>query len=124
MKYVYPKKTSISEITVIELKDKFIIKINNRVNLYGIILKLEDFEIIKEYNNYKIVTQNKELDEYEEYLFNKIDNYKKIKLENEIKMINGKKIKDYFDNKPKELYLNIHYVKKTGFLNIPKISIL
>ena len=124
MKYVYPKKTSISDLIVIELKDKFIIKNSNRVNLYGIILKFEDFEIIKEYNNYKIVTRGKELDVYDGYLFDKINNYKKIKWGNEIKIINDKKIKDYFDNKPKELYLNIHYVKKTGFLNIPKISIL
>ena len=94
------------------------------MNLYGIILKFEDFEIIKEYNNYKIVTRGKELDVYDGYLFDKINNYKKIKWGNEIKIINDKKIKDYFDNKPKELYLNIHYVKKTGFLNIPKISIL
>lgn len=124
MKYIYPKKINITDLFVIELKDKFIIKNNSLINLYGIIIKLQDFKVIKEYNNYKIIVQDEELEKYDEYLSKKINNYKKISENNEIKIISDNKLKEIFLDKKKDLYLNIHYVKKTGFLNIPKISIL
>ena len=124
MKYIYPKKINITNLVVIELKDKFIIKNNSLINLYGIIIKLQDFKVIKEYNNYKISVQDKELEKYDEYLSKKINNYKKILEDNEIKIIPNNKLKEVFLDKKEDLYLNIHYVKKTGFLNIPKISIL
>ena len=38
-------------------------------------------------------------------------------------VISDRNIKSFIDDK-KDIYLNIHCVKKTGFLNIPKISIL
>ena len=124
MKYIYPKKINIEDIVVIQLKDKYIIKNNNKINVYGIIIKLEDCEIIKEYNKYKILLNNDELIKYETFLSNNINNYKKISQNNHIEIITSDKIKQYYEEKRKEIYLNIHYVKKTGFLNIPKISIL
>ena len=124
MKYIYPKKINIEDIVVIQLKDKYIIKNNNKINVYGIIIKLEDCEIIKEYNKYKILLNNDELIKYEIFLSNNINNYKKISQNNHIEIITSDKIKQYYEEKRKEIYLNIHYVKKTGFLNIPKISIL
>tara|TARA_Y100000389_G_C17423306_1_gene498044 strand:+ start:1158 stop:1532 length:375 start_codon:yes stop_codon:yes gene_type:complete len=124
MKYVYPKKINISDIIVIELKDKYIIKNNSFINLYGIIIKLEECNIVKEYNNYKILLNNNEFEKYEIFLSKNINNYKKISQNNEIKIAGSEKIKKYHNDKKKEIYLNIHYVKKSGFLNIPKISIL
>ena len=124
MKYIYPKKINIEDIVVIQLKDKYIIKNNNKINVYGIIIKLEDCEIIKEYNKYKILLNNDELIKYEIFLSNNINNYKKISQNNQIEIITSDKIKQYYEEKRKGIYLNIHYVKKTGFLNIPKISIL
>lgn len=124
MKYIYPKKINISKVIVIELKDKYIIKNNSLINLYGLIIKLEDVDILKEYNNYKISLNVNELDIYENFLSQNIKNYKRIVKNNEILIPDSDKIKKYYDEKKKELYLNIHYVKKTGFLNIPEISIL
>jgi hypothetical protein len=122
MRYVYPKKINIQDLIVIELKDKYIIKNNSLVNLYGIIIKLDKFKIIKEYSNYKIITENDDLNKYEDFLSENIKNYKKIMKNNEI-ILSDRNTKRFIDDE-KELYLNIHYVKKTGFLNIPKISIL
>ena len=124
MKYVYPKKINISDIIVIELKDKYIIKNNSFINLYGIIIKLEECNIVKEYNNYKILLNNNEFEKYEIFLSKNINDYKKISQNNEIKIAGSEKIRKYHNDKKKEIYLNIHYVKKSGFLNIPKISIL
>jgi len=122
MRYVYPKKINIQDLIVIELKDKYIIRNNSLVNLYGIIIKLDKFKIIKEYSNYKIITENDDLNKYEDFLSENIKNYKKIMKNNEI-ILSDRNTKRFIDDE-KELYLNIHYVKKTGFLNIPKISIL
>ena len=122
MRYVYPKKINIQDLIVIELKDKYIIRNNSLVNLYGIIIKLDKFKIIKEYSNYKIITENDDLNKYEDFLSENIKNYKKIMKNNEI-ILSDRNTKRFIDDE-KELYLNIEYVKKTGFLNIPKISIL
>ena len=123
MKYVYPKEINIDDIIVIELKDKYIIKNNSKMDLYGIIIKLNDCDIIKEYNTYKIILKNDIMTKYDNFLSQNINNYKNISENNEIKIISNK-IEKYYKEKKKELYLNIHCVKKTGFLNIPKISIL
>lgn len=122
MRYVYPKKIDIQDLIVIELKDKYIIKNNSLIDLYGIIIRLDKYEIVKEYGNYKIITKNKDLDKYEDFLSENIKNYKKIVKNDEI-VISDRNIKSFIDDK-KDIYLNIHCVKKTGFLNIPKISIL
>lgn len=123
MKYIYPKKINIEDIVVIELKDKYIIKNNSKMNMYGIIVKFNECDIIKEYNTYKIILKNDEMINYDNFLSRNIKNYKNISNNNEIKIVSNK-IEQYYKEKKKELYLNIHCVKKTGFLNIPKISIL
>lgn len=122
MRYVYPKKIDIQDLIVIELKDKYIIKNNSLIDLYGIIIKLDKYEIVKEYGNYKIIVENKDLDKYEDFLSVNIKNYRKIVKNGEF-LIPDRNIRRFIDDK-KEIYLNIHCVKKTGFLNIPKISIL
>jgi hypothetical protein len=122
MKYIYPKKINIKDLIIIELKDKFIIKNNSFIDLYGIIIKIDKYKIVKEYGNYRIIIKNKDLDKYEDYLSENIKNYKKIVKNGEI-VILDRSIKRFIDDK-KEIYLNIHCVKKTGFLNVPKISIL
>ena len=126
MKYLYTKKISINDIKIIELNDRFIIKnIKNNIELYGIIILIKDYEIVKDYNNYKIIINNdNEVKLYDDLLSDNIRDYKKFINNNEINIISSDKIKKYFKEKVKDLYLNIHYVKKTGFLNIPKISIL
>lgn len=124
MRYIYPKTINLSDISIKELTDKYIIKNNSFVNIYGIITKLEDCEIIKEYNDYKILFKKSNLKIYDDYLSHNINNYKNVIKNNEIKIINSDKIKNYYENKKNDLYLIIHYVKKSGFLNIPKISIL
>ena len=55
MMYIYPRKINIDNINIIEFKKKFIIKNNSILNIYGILIKLEDLVILKEYNNYKII---------------------------------------------------------------------
>lgn len=121
MRYVYPKKINIRDLIIIELKDKYIIKNNSLIDVYGIIIKLDKYEIVKEYGNYKIVIKGNELDKYEDFLSENIKNYKKIFKNGEI--VISKRNNRFIDDK-KDIYLNIHCVKKVGFLNIPKISIL
>lgn len=125
MVYIYPKKINIDDINIIELKNRFIIKNTSILNIYGIIIKLENLVIVKEYNNYKIILKNGDLLRiYEDYISNNIKNYKRLLENNEINIKSSEKIFNYYKSKKKELYLNIHYVKKSGFLNIPAISIL
>lgn len=125
MKYIYTKKICIDDIKIIELNERFIIKNINNIELYGIIIKIKDCEIVKDYNNYKIIiNSDNEVKLYDDLLFENIRDYKKFIINNEINITSSDKIKKYFNEKVKDLYLNIHYVKKTGFLNIPKISIL
>lgn len=126
MKYIYPKRLNIDNVNIIEMKDKYLIKNNSLLNIYGIILKLNNFKLEKEYNKYKLIftKENKKLNVCDDFLSNRIDNYKKIVIDNEINLKMDDTIKKYYEDKNKEIYLNIHYVKKSGFLNIPKISIL
>ena len=125
MKYLSPKNIDVENIDIIEIKDKYIIKNKDLVNIYGVIIKLNEFLLIKEYNKFKIVLQDKNpLEKYENLLNEKINNYKNIVKNNEIYINHSNKLNNYYKNKPNELFINIHYVKKSGFLNIPKISIL
>ena len=92
-----------------------------------IILKINNFILKKEYNNkYKLILTeiNEKLNIYDNFLSSKIENYKNIIIDNEINLTTNHRIEKYSEGKNKDIYLNIHYVKKSGFLNIPKISIL
>lgn len=110
------------DLNIIELKDKYIIKNNSLIDLYGIIIKLDKYDLVKEYGNYKIIIKNKDLDKCDDFLSENIKNYKKIVTNDEI-IISERNVYRFIEDK-KEIYLNIHCVKKTGFLNVPKISIL
>ena len=87
---------------------------------------LNNIRINKNFNDYQIVTSSNfdELKTYDTFLSQNIPNYKSILKNNSILVSNNKKIQQYYDDKKQSLYLNIKYVKKTGFLNIPIISIL
>ena len=75
MMYIYPRKINIDNINIIEFKKKFIIKNNFIENIDGILIKLEDLVILKEYNNYKIILKNDTvLKLYENYISNNIKN--------------------------------------------------
>jgi len=133
MKYLYPKKINIEDLNVIEIRDKFIIKNESLLNIYGIIIHIDDCVIKKEYNKYKIIINNSDLRIYDDLLNDSIENYSKIirketdnETDNKTEYIitHGDKIKDYFLRNKTNLYVNIHYVRKSCFLNIPKISIL
>lgn len=127
MKYVYPKNSDIDNINIIEMDDKYLIKNSSLLNIYGIILKINNFVLKKEYNNkYKLILTeiNEKLNIYDNFLSSKIENYKNIIIDNEINLTTNHRIEKYSEGENKEIYLNIHYVKKSGFLNIPKISIL
>ena len=128
MKYIYPKNMNISDINILELEDKYIIKHISSIYIYGIILEIKNIKIIKEYNKFKLVISDKnELSnfiKYDNYLNNNIENYKKIINNNIILLPLSNKIEKYYKENKNELVLIIHYVKKSGFLNIPKISIL
>lgn len=127
MKYIYPKNLDVDSINIIEIKDKYLIKNSSLLNIYGIILKINNFILKKEYNNkYKLILTeiNEKLNIYDNFLSSKIENYKNIIIDNEINLTTNHRIEKYSEGKNKEIYLNIHYVKKSGFLNVPKISIL
>jgi len=130
MKYIYPKEVNMDNISVIEKKDKFIIRNTNLLNIFGIIINIQDCIISKQYKNFKVVLSHNSLEKYDTYLDNIIPNYEKIikrDSENQDYLLLGfsDKNDEYFSDKNKKnIYLNIHYVKKTGFLNTPVISIL
>jgi len=131
MKLIYPKKTDISDIFIKEISIKYLIynNYNCGTKISGIIIELDNIEIIKEYNKYKIILpQNNPLEEYDDYLNNNIENYKKIMIEtDDIKHIifphNGL-IDGYHQLKKDKINIQIRYVKKMGFFNIPIINIL
>jgi len=128
MKYIYPKNYDIKDINIIETKNKFIIKNKSLLHIYGIIVHISNCEIKKEYNKYKIIIKESDLELYDQLLDNNIKNYRKI-IMNDIDskyiiLSYSDKIEDYLKNNKKDLFLNIHYVKKSCFLNIPTVSIL
>uniref|UniRef100_A0A6C0BT80 Uncharacterized protein n=1 Tax=viral metagenome TaxID=1070528 RepID=A0A6C0BT80_9ZZZZ len=122
LKYIYPKKINIKNFKILENYNSYKIKYyDNTVDLYGILIEMNNFKIIKNLDNYEI--QFKYPDKikfYDDLLSSNIPNYKQI-LKNSSIIIKSNKIKDI--NK-ETIYINIGYVKKTGFFNIPIINIL
>jgi hypothetical protein len=121
MNYIVPKYLMENlEITESEkiFKIEYKTDINLSVRLFNIIIPLDINRIISKYGEYIIYLNNiEEIIKYDQFLDNKIKNYKKIVTDNEF--ISCKyKIKNLTNN-----YLIIKYVQKTGFLNIPIISI-
>jgi hypothetical protein len=123
LKYIYPKKINFENFKILENYNSYNIKYyDNIVDLYGIIIEINNFEIIKKADFYEIKMKNPQnIDLYDDFLSSKIPNYKKI-LKNSTLIIKSNRIKD--NSNKKTLYINIGYVKKTGFFNIPIINIL
>tara|TARA_B100001287_G_scaffold271471_1_gene271799 strand:+ start:1752 stop:2129 length:378 start_codon:yes stop_codon:yes gene_type:complete len=85
---------------------------------FGIIFKINITNIVKKMNNYLIYISNiDELIKYDNFLESKIKDYKKIVKENNYFIVT-KNIQNR-----NNIYLNIKYVKKTGFLNIPILEL-
>lgn len=88
------------------------------VILFGIIIPLDINKVISKYGEYIIYLNNiYDVIKYDEFLNNNIKNYKKIVIDKEF-IISKNNINNLNNN-----YLLIKYVQKTGFLNIPIISI-
>ena len=121
MNYIVPKYLMENlEITESEkiFKIEYKTDINLSVRLFNIIIPLDINRIISKYGEYIIYLNNiEEIIKYDQFLDNKIKNYKKIVTDNEFFSCKYK-IKNLTKN-----YLIIKYVQKTGFLNIPIISI-
>ena len=125
MKYIYPKQYNLSDFRFTETKHCFKINyIDSCVTIFGIIIELKDIRIVKKMNNYEIELKEKDkIFAYDQLLFENVPNYKRFMNKNNIS-INGKKINQYYKEKKKDVFLNIGYVKKMGFLNVPILSIL
>ena len=128
MKYIYPAKLNLSDIKINENKTIFKINyINELITIYGIIIKLDNINIIKKMNQYEIKINNfeNELYKYDQFLFENIPNYKRIiSNTNSFYIHKNNKIDDCYDQGKESFYLNIGYVKKMGFFNVPIINIL
>ena len=107
MKYIYPKEVNMDNISVIEKKDKFIIRNTNLLNIFGIIINIQDCIISKQYKNFKVVLSHNSLEKYDTYLDNIIPNYEKIikrDSENQDYLLLGfsDKNDEYFSDKNKQ----------------------
>ena len=122
LKYIYPKKINIENFKILENYNAYKIKYyDNVVDLYGILIEMNNFKIIKNLDNYEIKFKYPDkIKFYDDLLSSIIPNYKKI-LKNSSIIIKSNKIKDI---SKETIYINIGYVKKTGFFNIPIINIL
>ena len=119
--YIIPKYI-LHDIEIIENNKIFKIKFNDKnlkfISIFGIFIKLNIKEIIKKMNMYLVYIYNiDELIKYDDYLYNNIKDYKNIVKDNDhfvtsTPIINTDKV-----------YINIKYVKKTGFFNIPIIEL-
>ena len=129
MKYIYPKKTSVDDLRINEIKNKFLITNKNYFNIYGILIDLKQIKIKKEYNNYIIILpDNNLLEYYDNYLNSLIIKYKKTVINGEkynyFKIGRNKLLDSYYNLKNENIVIFIKHVKKTGFFNIPIINIL
>ena len=129
MKYIYPRKINTKDLTIIEIKDRFLIKNKSLVHIFGIIIPIKKCSITKAYNKFNISLENDNLLKIcDDYLKENIKHYSPIILEEKgkkyISVHESEKIKEYHLEKVTDFHINIHYVKKSGFLNIPSVSIL
>jgi len=129
MKYIYPRKINIKDLTIIEIKDRFLIKNKSLVHIYGIIIPIKNCSITKAYNKFNISLEKDNLLKIcDDYLKENINHYSSIILEEKekeyISVDESEKINEYYLEKVKDFHINIHYVKKSGFLNIPSVSII
>jgi len=137
MKYLIPKTIDLKNFQLIESKNIFKIKNNSpSIHLFGIPILLNGSCIIKDdtINRYFILLTQKDNDTIQKFntFLSQIQNYKDI---SEKRIINGSPknvliiypnymIEKYYSQKVTSFYINIKYVKKTGFLSYPVLNIL
>ena len=119
--YIIPKYI-LDDISIIENNKLFKIKYTDKkfkfISTFGIFIKLDINKILKRMNKYLIYIHNiDELILFDNFLSTNIKDYKNI-VKDKTHFIVTIPLDDT-DN----LYLNIKYVKKTGFLNIPIIEL-
>jgi len=121
MNYIIPKYF----INKFEIKDtpkifkiKYLTGNKYSVVLFGIIIKLDIDKIVTNFSNNHLYLKNiDEVKKYDELLNMNIKDYKSFIIDDQYIEVHDKIINE------NNIYLNIKYVQKTGFLNIPVISI-
>ena len=121
MKYIVPKLLNIDNYKIKETNNIYkIICYNKNIEIYGIIFELKFEDYITNNNNYEFkLNVNNDIYKYENFLKQNINNLRNITKNNKL-IIPIKNIHEI----NKKLYVNIAYVKKVGFFNIPIINIL
>ena len=137
MKYLIPKIIDTKNLQILESRTIFKIKNNSApIHLFGIPVLLNESYIIKDdtINRYYIVLTKKDSDTINTFntFLSQIQNYKNI---SEQKIINGTEktviiiypnsvIEKYYSQQVKSFYINIKYVKKSGFFSYPVLNII
>lgn len=126
MKYIVSKFLNIDKYKLKETNNIYkIIYYDNYIEMYGIIFELKYEDYIINNSNYEfILNSDNVIYKYEKFLKQNINNLRDITKGNKF-IISTKSTKDFnneIDNK--KIYVNIGYVKKVGFFNVPIINIL
>ena len=125
MKYIVSKCLNIDNYKIIETNDIYkIIYSDSIIELYGIIFELNYTDYNYKMNFYEFtIDPNDIIHKYDLFLQNSIPNFKNIIKNNKFITSKYKVVKEKLKNNEK-IYINIGYVKKNGFFNIPFINIL
>ena len=135
MNYILPKSVDLSKFEIIQNNTIFKIKHTYQyeydIVIFGMIININFTKIDKNYNDYLIHIDSKTKENiqfYESYLNQKIPNYSSLlKHDNQktyLRIIRNRIIDNLLNQTMNNFYLNIKYVKKSGFLNIPVINII
>ena len=132
MKHLYPKQPKLENLRIKEIKNKYLINYfinHSNLNIYGIVVELDNIVIEKEYNKYKIIiSEMNSLAKYDKFLKENIQNYKQIVVnQNQTEYLEipvCKLMNEYYQSKTNHITIYINHVKKAGFFNIPIINIL
>ena len=121
MKYIVPKLLNTDNYKIKQTNNIYkIVYYDKNIEIYGIIFEFKFEDYIINNNNYEFkLNSDNDIYKYEKFLKQNINNLRDITKSNKlvIPIKNIHKIN-------KKLYINIAYVKKVGFFNIPIINIL
>ena len=125
MKYIVSKVLNINNFLIKETNDIYkIIYSDNNIEMYGMIIELKFEKFIDNKNNFEfIIDDDNCIFKYINYLNSKICNLKPIIYNNIFKTFKYDKIKNKLINN-ETIYINIGYVRKNYFFNIPHINII